>query len=367
MAIIKTKKAGGVITKKEPAGASGTAAVFVRGFDFGTSQKQLKDHCSTVGTVKTVAMQKGSAVVTFSSFDEAQTAVEALNKSTIDGNSRFIDVSIDKKSLPPKPGMTGVKRTASQALTGQPEDSCRVFVRGFDFDTSDEQLEGHMGSVGAIEQVKWVTKGSAEVVYSSPEEAAAAVEQLQGTTIDGNTRFIDVKPREAVERAAPAKRFNSGGKGGGQWVDTSNMKQIAALLGGGKGFGGKGGGQWVDTSNMKQIAALLGIANVGGGKGFGGKKGASKGGFKKRGGDHKDEDPAGSGRVFVRGFDFGTDDDMFEGHMKAAGPIHTVHWCTKGSAVVVYKRKASAVKAASQLQGTTIDGNARFIDVILKD
>jgi len=351
MAIIKKALGSAVakktlITKKEPAAAGGASAVFVRGFDFGTTKDQLEAHCSTVGIVKTIAMKQGSAVVNFSSPDEAQSAVDALNKSTIDGNSRFIDVSIDKKSLPAKPGMgAGVKRKAGEFLEGQPGDSCRVFVRGFDFGTSDEQFEGHMGSVGSIEQVKWVTKGSAEVVYSSPEEAAAAVEQLQGTTIDGNTRFIDVKPREAVERPAPAKRFNSGGKG----------------------FGGKGGkgGQWVDTSNLKQIAALLGIAGVGGGKGFGGKGGGSKG--KRRGGDHKDEDPAGSGRVFVRGFDFGTDDEMFEGHMKAAGPIHTVHWVTKGSAVVVYKRKASAVKAASQLHQTTIDGNSRYIDVILKD
>jgi len=360
MAIIKKALGSAVakktlITKKEPAAAGGASAVFVRGFDFGTTKDQLEAHCSTVGIVKTIAMKQGSAVVNFSSPDEAQSAVDALNKSTIDGNSRFIDVSIDKKSLPAKPGMgAGVKRKAGEFLEGQPGDSCRVFVRGFDFGTSDEQFEGHMGSVGSIEQVKWVTKGSAEVVYSSPEEAAAAVEQLQGTTIDGNTRFIDVKPREAVERAAPAKRFNSGGKGfggkGGQWVDTSNLQQIAALLGiagvgGGKGFGGKGGGF----------------------RGFGGKGGASKGGSKKRGGDHKDEDPAGSGRVFVRGFDLGTDDDMFEGHMKAAGPIHTVHWVTKGSAVVVYKRKASAEKAASQLNKTTIEGNERFIDVILKN
>lgn len=216
----------------------------------------------------------------------------------------------------------GAKRSAG---------NCLVFVRGFDFGTTDEQFEGHMSTVGTITNIKWVTKGSAEVTYSSPDEAAAAVEQLQKSTIDGNTRFIDVLAKDEGER--PMKSFKSSGKGYGN--------PMAMLFGKafGKGWGWGGGG----------------------GKGGGG------GGKSRRGGDHKDEDPAGSGRVFVRGFDFGTDDEQFEGHMSTAGPIHRVHWVTKGSAVVVYKKKASALKAVNKLNQTTIAGNTRYIDIILKD
>merc|ERR1712151_324183 len=94
-----------------------------------------------------------------------------------------------------------------------------------------------------------------------------------------------------------------------------------------------------------------------------GKSGGMGGGKKKGGGDHSDEDPAGSGRVFVRGFDFGTDDQQLEKHMAKAGPLHTVHWVNKGNAVVVYKKKASAVKAISTLDSTTIAGNSRYINV----
>merc|ERR1712232_661732 len=90
-------------------------------------------------------------------------------------------------------------------------------------------------------------------------------------------------------------------------------------------------------------------------------KGKGKGKGKKR--DHSDEDPVGSGRVFVRGFDFGTSDEQLEGHMSQVGPIHTVHWVNKGNAVVVYKQKASALKAISMLDNTTIHGNSRFINV----
>merc|ERR1712186_259391 len=100
-----------------------------------------------------------------------------------------------------------------------------------------------------------------------------------------------------------------------------------------------------------------------------GHKGASKGKGKGQGKqrDHSDEDPAGSGRVFVRGFDFGTTDEELEGHMSQAGKIHTVHWVNKGNAVVVFKKKASAAKAVSQLDNTTIDGNERYINVSPRD
>merc|ERR1719159_424950 len=95
-----------------------------------------------------------------------------------------------------------------------------------------------------------------------------------------------------------------------------------------------------------------------------GKKGG--GGKKKRTDSHADEDPAGSCRVFVIGFDFGTTDEQFEGHMQQAGPIHAVHWVTKGKAVVVYKDESSAARAAA-LNETTIEGNSRYITVITSD
>merc|ERR1719231_1489523 len=95
------------------------------------------------------------------------------------------------------------------------------------------------------------------------------------------------------------------------------------------------------------------------GKGKGKKRGFGK---KQRTDGHTDEDPAGSCRVLVLGFDFGTTDEQFEGHMKKAGPIHAVHWITKGKAVVVYKKKGAKAKAA-ELDGTTIDGNERYISV----
>merc|ERR1712046_128380 len=112
----------------------------------------------------------------------------------------------------------------------------------------------------------------------------------------------------------------------------------------------------------------MGMKMMGGGGGgrFGTvrRKGGGKGGGPKRKRtDSRDDDPPGSCRVFVIGFDFGPTDEQFEEHMGQAGPIHAVHWITKGKAVVVYKKKAALAKAAA-LDGTTIDGNTRYINVM---
>eukprot|EP00427_Karlodinium_veneficum_P018264 CAMPEP_0169127574 /NCGR_PEP_ID=MMETSP1015-20121227/36081_1 /TAXON_ID=342587 /ORGANISM="Karlodinium micrum, Strain CCMP2283" /LENGTH=223 /DNA_ID=CAMNT_0009191367 /DNA_START=55 /DNA_END=726 /DNA_ORIENTATION=+ len=216
-----------------------------------------------------------------------------------------------------------VKRAASS-------ESCTVFVRGFDFGTTDEQLEAHLSTVGTIAKVKWQTKGSAEVRYSSPEEAAAAVESLNKTTIEGNSRFIDVK---IANEDAGSKRFKSGGKSWGKGGGGGVLNILQAILGGGGGYGKGGGKSWK----------------------------------KKTTADRKDDDPAGSGRVYVQGFDWGTTEAQVKAHMGAAGAIHAYHWVSKGSAIVVYEDKASAEMAVSQLHKTTLDGNSRFVDVYMQD
>merc|ERR1711935_775308 len=164
-------------------------------------------------------------------------------------------------------------------------------------------------------------KGSANVTFSSAREATAAIKQLDHTIMEGNSRFIDVIP--GGDRAVEAKRFKGSGKEaqGGKGVET---------------WGGKGGvWTFIPTSGGK-----------------GGKYG-----------DHSDEDPAGSGRVFVRGFDFETSNEQLEDYMSQTGAIHAVHFVNKGNAVVVYKRKGSAAQAVSSLDNTTIPGNARYINV----
>jgi len=156
-----------------------------------------------------------------------------------------------------------------------------VFVRGFDFGTTDEQITAHMSSVGTIEKIDWFSKGSAEVTYNDPAAAALAVTQLQKSTIPGNTRFIDVLAKGEIE--PHAKRFNSGGSwqsggdgGQNQLLQALLPALLPAIL------GNVGGG---DNSLGNVLGLLSGGSSGGSQWGKGGGSQWGKGGGKQWGND----------------------------------------------------------------------------------
>mmetsp|Transcript_42108 Transcript_42108/g.78249 ORF Transcript_42108/g.78249 Transcript_42108/m.78249 type:complete len:283 (-) Transcript_42108:210-1058(-) len=211
----------------------------------------------------------------------------------------------------------GNKRFVEVKLDDDPsagKPGSRVLIRGFDFGTTDEQLTEHCSKAGTIANLQWVSKGSALVTYSSPTEAENAAQILNKTTIEGNKRFIDVMQKD----------------------DNFDPRRM-----------------------MMGMPPMFWYANYARGYWGGGGKGRSKGG--------KKEDPEGSGRVFVRGFDFGTTDEQLISHMSQAGEVETIHWVSKGSAVVIYKEADCAAKAVATLQKSVIGTNTRYIDVVLKE
>jgi len=73
-----------------------------------------------------------------------------------------------------------------------------------------------------------------------------------------------------------------------------------------------------------------------------------------------------SGRtIFVNGFDFGTDDDALTNHFGTIGPIEDLRLKSKGSAVITYVEAASAQRAVTELDGTTMTGQIRYVSVKL--
>ena len=68
----------------------------------------------------------------------------------------------------------------------------RLFVRNLPFGTTEEELADHCASSGEVASVELLTRGraqrpsgSAVVEYRYAEAAAAAVEALEGTELDG--------------------------------------------------------------------------------------------------------------------------------------------------------------------------------------
>ena len=93
-----------------------------------------------------------------------------------------------------------------------------IYVGNLSFDTSDDGLREAFAAFGAVDKANVVTdrmtgrsRGFGFVEMGNDEEAAAAIEGLNGTDLSGRTITVNVaKPREDRGRGG-------GGGGGRRW------------------------------------------------------------------------------------------------------------------------------------------------------
>ncbi|MDP1808156.1 MAG: RNA-binding protein [Actinomycetota bacterium] len=96
----------------------------------------------------------------------------------------------------------------------------KIYVGNLSYDTTETQIREAFAAVGEIESVSLIidrdtgrSKGFAFVEMTNDAEAKSAIEQLNGTEVDGRTMNIsEARPRE--ERGGSRGGFG-GGRGGG--------------------------------------------------------------------------------------------------------------------------------------------------------
>jgi heterogeneous nuclear ribonucleoprotein A1/A3 len=105
----------------------------------------------------------------------------------------------------------------------------KLFVGGLSWDTNDESLANAFAQFGQVKEAKVIldretgrSRGFGFVTMSDPEAAQAAMEELDGSSLDGR----NIRVNEATDRRG------GGGGGGGR----------GGRGGGGGGRGGHGGG-----------------------------------------------------------------------------------------------------------------------------
>ena len=107
----------------------------------------------------------------------------------------------------------------------------RIFVGGLSYNTTSEGLQAAFEAVGPVASAEVCTdretgrsRGFGFVEMQEDGDTAAAIEQLDGTNLDGRTLTVN-EARPRAERGGGGGGFRGGGGGGG-----------------GRGFGGGGGG-----------------------------------------------------------------------------------------------------------------------------
>jgi len=95
--------------------------------------------------------------------------------------------------------------------------SKKLFVGGISWNTTEDGLRAAFEQFGEVAEATIVvdrdtgrSRGFGFVVFSNDDEALKAVEQLNGTELDGRTIRVD----EARERSRDDRRGGGGGYGG---------------------------------------------------------------------------------------------------------------------------------------------------------
>ena len=111
-----------------------------------------------------------------------------------------------------------------------------IFVGNLSYQTTETELEALFGAYGAVERVTVVRdrdtgqpRGFAFVEMTNPNEAANAMQAMNGREMNGRTLNVnEARPREQRSGGGGGYGGGGGGRGGNR--------------GGGGGFGGGGGG-----------------------------------------------------------------------------------------------------------------------------
>ena len=174
---------------------------------------------------------RGFAFVTFSTNEEAQACIAAMDNTEVAGRTIQMNVARPKGDRGGDRGGRGGGRGRGGGGGGGGRDAAaeglKLFVHNVSEDTSNEDLGEAFGKHGTVTDSYNTGKGFAFVTFSTPDEAQAAIAAMSGTNVCG--RDIDCNIAKPKGSAGGGGDRGRGRGGGGR--------------GGGRGRGGRGGGR----------------------------------------------------------------------------------------------------------------------------
>lgn len=150
---------------------------------------------------------RGFGFITFSTNEEAQACIKAMDNTEIAG--RTIQMNIARpKGEKPAPGTGGKRQEAPEG--------CKLFVHGITQETDNHSLQTAFEAHGTVTDAYNPGKGFAFVTFSKPAEAKKAMEAFEGQEVCGCYVTINVaKPRGGGDTPGRGGRGGRGGGGGG--------------------------------------------------------------------------------------------------------------------------------------------------------
>jgi len=183
---------------------SGVGNVFIKNLDKSIDNKALYDTFSAFGNIlscKVVCDENGSkgyAFVHFETQDAADRAIEKMNGMLLNDRKVFV-------------GRFKSRKEREAELGAKAKEFTNVYIKNFGEDMNDEKLKELFDKYGKTLSVKVMTdptgksRGFGFVSYEKHEDANQAVEDMNGTELNGKTVFVG-RAQKKMERQAELKR-----------------------------------------------------------------------------------------------------------------------------------------------------------------
>lgn len=235
--------ASGNVEDKQPAEGVKLrfARVYVSNISFHSRIHRIREFFSTVAPVlwvepimNSARQWRGAVVVEYHTVQDAAKAIEALNGKTLDGRALFVREDRDGPSQtsttattarqrltagprhavcsagnPPPETSADVSPVSCQVRSGNTvrETGCRVYVGNINYSTDWRRLKAHFMQVGIVEfcdvfvdSVSGRPLGCGIVKFTTPQDAAKAIETLHNSVLDGRPILVR-EDREDVSLA----------------------------------------------------------------------------------------------------------------------------------------------------------------------
>nr|XP_004655986.1 polyadenylate-binding protein 4-like [Jaculus jaculus]XP_044987202.1 polyadenylate-binding protein 4-like [Jaculus jaculus] len=184
--------------------ASEFTNVYIKNFGDDMDDERLKDIFSKYGQTQSVRVMtdpsgksKGFGFVSFDSHEAAKRAVEDMNGKNINGQPVFVGRAQKKveRQAELKERFEELRKARIRASRG-----AKLYIKNLDDTIDDEMLRKEFSAFGAVSRVKVMqeegqSKGFGLVCFSSPEEAARAMAEMNGRTLGTKALHIALAHR----------------------------------------------------------------------------------------------------------------------------------------------------------------------------
>eukprot|EP01138_Halocafeteria_seosinensis_P004221 gb/GECG01004316.1/.p1 GENE.gb/GECG01004316.1/~~gb/GECG01004316.1/.p1 ORF type:complete len:364 (+),score=33.91 gb/GECG01004316.1/:1-1092(+) len=196
------------------AGLAGNPRVYVSNLSYSVKWQDLKDHMRAAGDVKHAKIlegpdgrSKGCGIVEYSSPLDAANAMRSLNDSVLQG--RPILVREDREA-----------REAQNAAPHSIPEPTRLYVGNIPFSYAWQNLKDTFKTVGPVAYANVTldqdgrSKGWGLVEFEDPEDAKAAIAEMNGNVVDGRPIEVRYDVAGGSAQGRPGRRGRGRGRGG---------------------------------------------------------------------------------------------------------------------------------------------------------